>query len=107
MVLGQGLISQPAATSGLPSSSGTKPSSANSQKTTRKFHMQQEIKQLSRINKSQLHVYFFSSEQVCRQVVTGALVAPQVLGLAPHGSEFKQAWVKKILLVGCVPKLYV
>jgi len=49
MVLGPGLISQPAARSGLPSSSGSKPSSANSQKTTRKFHMQQEIKQLSRI----------------------------------------------------------
>jgi len=37
------------ARSGLPSSSGSKPSSANSQKTTRKFHMQQEIKKLSRI----------------------------------------------------------
>jgi len=49
MVLGPGLISQLAARSGLPSSSGSKPSSANSQKTTRKFHMQQEIKQLSRI----------------------------------------------------------
>ena len=44
-----------------------------------------------------MNIYFRSSsgERDCSLVVAVALVAPQLLGLTPCESEFKQAWVKK------------
>ena len=45
---------------------------------------------------------FCTCEQVYSLVVTGALSSTlQIMGSTPHGSKFKQTWVKRTPLIGC------